>query len=134
MEWLRVARNAIQSRLADYPMGEIKFNLMAMVQDRKSYYTHLLESVLGIDHNNHPNGGDDIAADYLLSIREALQLEEEKRHQWQIEKERRQFNYLPFCVQLLRSLAGCGKFEQLVKEARRRQKNSLEESRKRRRG
>jgi ubiquitin carboxyl-terminal hydrolase L5 len=130
MEWLRVARNAIQARLADYPMGEIKFNLMAMVQDRKSYYTHLVESFPAIDNNHNA----DVAADNLLSIREAIQLEEEKRHQWQIEKERRQFNYLPFCVQLLRSLAGCGKFEQLVKEARRRQKNSLEESRKRRRG
>jgi ubiquitin carboxyl-terminal hydrolase L5 len=135
MEWLRVARDAIQSRLADYPMGEIKFNLMAMVQDRHSYYTNLLESNLA---NTSCDGQIDVnesisSSPYLLSIRDAIHAEEEKRMQWKIEKERRQYNYLPFCVQLLRSLAGSGKFQQLVAEARKKHASSLEESRKGRR-
>ena len=141
MEWLRVARDAIQSRLSDYPTGEIHFNLMAMVQDRQSYYTQLLECGLASNNNTpHDDGPIDALPDdyinsspYLLSIRDAIHAEEEKRTQWKIEKERRQYNYLPFCVQLLRSLAGCGKFPQLVAEVRKKHASSLEESRKRRR-
>jgi len=114
---------------------------MAMIQDRHSYYTQLLECGLANNNNTpHDDGPIDALPDeyvnsspYLLSIRDAIHAEEEKRMQWKIEKERRQYNYLPFCVQLLRSLAGCGKFPQLVAEARKKHASSLEESRKRRR-
>ena len=54
----------------------------------------------------------------MLSVRSKLVSEEEKRAQWTAEIERRQYYYPPFCVELLRCLAGSGKFDGLVEEAR----------------
>lgn len=54
----------------------------------------------------------------MLHVREELLAEENKREMWLVENERRRWNYLPFCVELLRSLAGSGKLEELVKGVR----------------
>mmetsp|Transcript_1838 Transcript_1838/g.3502 ORF Transcript_1838/g.3502 Transcript_1838/m.3502 type:complete len:397 (+) Transcript_1838:79-1269(+) len=119
MDWIRVARNAIQNRLANYSPTEIKFNLMAMVQDKRTYLTERLNALAAI-----PMEESDPA---VLSIRSELHAEEEKRAQWTAENERRRYNYLPFCVELLRCLAGSGKFDGLVDKAR----ESVGEKRKR---
>eukprot|EP00580_Thalassiosira_gravida_P005161 CAMPEP_0201656490 /NCGR_PEP_ID=MMETSP0493-20130528/46551_1 /ASSEMBLY_ACC=CAM_ASM_000838 /TAXON_ID=420259 /ORGANISM="Thalassiosira gravida, Strain GMp14c1" /LENGTH=409 /DNA_ID=CAMNT_0048133105 /DNA_START=57 /DNA_END=1286 /DNA_ORIENTATION=- len=119
MDWIRVARNAIQTRLANYSSTEIKFNLMAMVQDKRTYLTERLNALaaIGVEESD-PN---------MLAVRSELHSEEEKRAGWASENERRRHNYLPFCVEYLRALAGSGKFEGLVEKAR----ESVGEKRKR---
>ena len=119
LQWVQVARDSIQNRLSHYSPTEIKFNLMAMVQDRRTYLTERLNSLAAI--------GIEESDPAMLTVRSELHLEEEKRARWEIENERRRFNYLPFCVELLRSLAGSGKFESLVDKA----KTSAGEKRKR---
>ncbi len=47
----------------------------------------------------------------ILSVRAELLVEEEKWAGWAAENERRRHNYLPFCVEYLRRLAGSGEFE-----------------------
>mmetsp|Transcript_17464 Transcript_17464/g.37745 ORF Transcript_17464/g.37745 Transcript_17464/m.37745 type:complete len:379 (+) Transcript_17464:142-1278(+) len=110
MDWIQVARDAIQKRLANYASTEIKFNLMAMVQDKRTYLTERLNALAAI--------GIEESDPAMLTVRSELHAEEEKRAQWTVENERRRFNYLPFCVELLRCLAGSGKFEKLVDKAR----------------
>ncbi|KAL7539961.1 hypothetical protein ACHAXR_009759 [Thalassiosira sp. AJA248-18] len=110
MDWIGVARNAIQSRLANYSPTEIKFNLMAMVQDRRTYLTERLDALAAI--------GMEESDPSMLSVRSELHSEEEKRAGWTKENERRRYNYLPFCVELLRCLAGSGEFDGLVEKAR----------------
>jgi len=119
MEWIGVARDAIQARLSNYSPAEIKFNLMAMVQDRRTYLTARLDSLAAI--------GIEESDPAMLAIRSELHGEEEKRAGWATENERRRYNYLPFCVEWLRCLAGSGKFEALVDKA----KKSAGEKRKR---
>jgi ubiquitin carboxyl-terminal hydrolase L5 len=108
--WIYVARDAIQSRLALYNPAEIKFNLMAVVQDRRTFLNAHLDSLAA--------AGMEETDPSILELRSSLHEEEEKRQRWQIENERRRFNYLPFCVEFLRALAGSGKLESLVKKAK----------------
>ena len=108
--WIRAARDAIQSRLSAYPPGEIKFNLMALVQDRRTYLCERLDSLAAV--------GVEESDPAMLGVRSDLHAEEEKRERWKAENERRRHNYLPFSVEFLRCLAGSGKFEKLIDMAR----------------
>jgi len=123
MEWMRVARDAIKERLSRYSATEIKFNLMAVVQDKRTYLTERLGALAAI--------GVEESDPSMLAIRSRLQAEEEKRAGWATENARRRHNYLPFCVELLRSLTGNGaeegKLDKLVGMA----KKNVAEKRKR---
>ncbi len=110
MGWLRVARDAIQDRLSAYSSSEIKFNLMALVQDRRTYLCERLDSLIAM--------GIEESDPAMLAVRSDLLAEEEKRTRWRMENERRRHNYLPFSVEFLRCLAGSGKFDKLVDMAR----------------
>lgn len=94
-DWLSVARTAIQERMVG---DAIKFNLMAVLQDKRVVLKDRLEK------------GDETA-------RFPLEMEETKRAQWKLENQRRRHNYVPLCVSLLKELAKAGKLEGLVKGA-----------------
>mmetsp|Transcript_13845 Transcript_13845/g.25946 ORF Transcript_13845/g.25946 Transcript_13845/m.25946 type:complete len:421 (+) Transcript_13845:111-1373(+) len=110
LTWLHLAKTAIQTRLSHYPPAEIKFNLLAVTQDRRTYLSSHLDSLVAM--------GLEESDPAMLHVREELLAEENKRELWQVENERRRWNYLPFCVELLRSLAGSGKLEELVEGVR----------------
>ena len=109
MAWLVVARRAIQDRIEKYAASEVKFNLMAVVHDRRS----VLKSKLGALEE----AGLDGSSEEVNSVRAQLAHEEEKRRQWAVENERRRHNYLPFCVELIKSLAGSGRLPEITKMA-----------------
>ena len=96
-KWYSIARNAIQQRMDASP--EIKFNLMAVVSDRRT----LLEEQLR-------ETGDS-------SLEEELARQHAKRAQWKSENERRRHNYVPLCVELIKELARKGSLPQLISEA-----------------
>ena len=108
--WIEVARKAIQNRLESYNSSEIKFNLMAVVQDKRTYLAAHLDKLAA--------AGVEESSPDMLQIRSSLHEEEEKRASWAVENERRRFNYLPFCVEYLRCLAGSGKLESLIGKAK----------------
>jgi ubiquitin carboxyl-terminal hydrolase L5 len=87
-DWLSVARTAIQQRMALQGADLIKFNLMAVCQDKRVP----LEKILQIDPTND-------AAKYQLEVENA------KRAQWKLENQRRRHNYVPLCMALLKELA-----------------------------
>lgn len=128
MPWLTVARTAIQERIERFGASEIKFNLMGLVQDRRC---GIRAQIAALDAAGSPH--DD---EQRLEAHAALAAEEEKREQWKIENDRRRHNYLPFCVELIRALAGSGKMEELTKKAtertvkRRKQAQAFLESKK----
>lgn len=114
--WLRTAREAIQKRIARYPMGEVKFNLMAVVRDKRATLQQALRSAtlasMGVE--------GEAKEDYMGTINELkmkLMDEGNKRAEWQKENERRRHNYLPFCFELIRALAASGKMDKFVKGA-----------------
>jgi ubiquitin carboxyl-terminal hydrolase L5 len=106
-----VARQAIQKRIEQYQSSEIKFNLMALTQDRRSFLQSQIRSML--EAGLSPE--DDAIEELKLKI---LQ-EEELRKQWMDENERRRHNYLPFCIQLIREIAKSGHLQRYTERAAR---------------
>lgn len=104
--WLPVARQAIQERIEKYAANEIKFNLMAVVRDKRLEMNEKLKVL------EEAQMEEDI-----LEVKAQLEAEEEKRNQWNRENERRRHNYLPFIIQLIKEVARSGKMEEMTTKA-----------------
>mmetsp|Transcript_29830 Transcript_29830/g.96242 ORF Transcript_29830/g.96242 Transcript_29830/m.96242 type:complete len:309 (-) Transcript_29830:2326-3252(-) len=89
--WLDVAREALVQRIEKYAASEIKFNLMAVVDDKR----RVLEA------RRNAATDDAIKAD----IDADLAVEHNKRATWAADNERRRHNYVPLAVDLLKVLA-----------------------------
>lgn len=105
-KWLSVAREAIQKRMQG---DAIKFNLMAVIKDKRLRLKEEIEK--------NPTGNEGLVHE--------LQIEEEKRKQWTLENQRRQHNYVPLCVSILKELARAQKLPQLVDEAKERKRQKI---------
>jgi ubiquitin carboxyl-terminal hydrolase L5 len=113
LAWLPVARAAIQERIERYSASEIKFNLMAVVQDKRAILEKRQNQL-----TKEAGMADDEPS--VQELKAQLEQEAEKRRLWESENQRRRHNYLPFCVELLKALAGSGKLPTLTEEARER--------------
>ena len=82
---------------------------MAVVKDKRTNLRHKLKQLYDSGLN------DD--SEEIVEILVALAQEEQKREQWKIENERRQHNYLPFCVELLKALTSSEKLPELTIKA-----------------
>jgi ubiquitin carboxyl-terminal hydrolase L5 len=107
-DWLAVAAAAIQERMAAAGENNVKFNLMAVIQDKRIQLKQALETV------------DATSAAYADTVGQ-LNAEQEKRTAWKTENERRRHNYVPLCMQLLKELAAAGALKPLVEQANERQ-------------
>jgi ubiquitin carboxyl-terminal hydrolase L5 len=105
--WLSVARTAIQERMTAGG-DHIKFNLMAIVQDKR---IPLQQSLKSCSSKDSPE---------FMALQQQLDEEAAKRELWKIENQRRRHNYVPLCIQLFRELAKQGSLEQLVRDAKER--------------
>lgn len=98
--WLATARTAIEARIAQYAAKEIKFNLMAIVRDRRA-----------------------VLNDKLLAGADPAQIELEqasevaKRAAWAAENARRRHNYIPLVVDIFKVLAANAKLQPLIDTA-----------------
>jgi len=110
LQWIGVARAAIQDRIEKYAASEIKFNLMAVVRDRRVGIQSKIDMF-------RPTGGDKDDAILFDTLVSELAEEAAKRQQWKEENERRRHNYLPFCIELLRGIARSGKLPELTQKA-----------------
>ena len=101
--WLPVARSAIEARIQKYAASEIKFNLMAIVRDKRA----ALEDAKA-------------AADAATAAELDAELAREhaKRADWAAENVRRHHNYVPFVVDLLKVLAEQGKLGAMMDDAK----------------
>jgi ubiquitin carboxyl-terminal hydrolase L5 len=102
-EWWKTAREAIQERMASAAQSHIKFNLMAVVPDKR----------LALRRELARDPGNGAAAARLAE-------EELKRERWRRENQRRRHNYVPLAVQLLKELARSNTLQQHVDGARER--------------
>ena len=96
----RVARSAIQARIEKYSASEIKFNLMAIIRDKRAVLQEkraLLEAA-----------GD---AGSVAECDAQLAQEVAKREMWSAENVRRHHNYVPLVVDLFKVLAEKGKLQ-----------------------
>ncbi|XP_044157212.1 ubiquitin carboxyl-terminal hydrolase isozyme L5 isoform X1 [Bufo gargarizans] len=132
-EWINVVRPVIEKRMQKYCEGEIRFNLMAIVSDRKKIYekkmSELQEQLSEIepmetDHNSLVNSIQSEIAKYQLLLEE----EQQKTKRYKIENIRRKHNYLPFIMELLKTLAEHQQLIPLVEKAKEKQTRRLQET------
>ncbi|RPA75829.1 ubiquitin carboxyl-terminal hydrolase 2 [Ascobolus immersus RN42] len=88
--------SVLQKRIARYPDGEIRFNLLAVTQDKRIRAREL---------------GDE----------ETLEAENKKREEWKFENELRKHNFVGFTIELLRGVVKdkikTGEYDAWVKDA-----------------
>ncbi|XP_048458007.1 ubiquitin carboxyl-terminal hydrolase isozyme L5-like, partial [Rhincodon typus] len=110
-----------------YSEGEIRFNLMAIVSDRKMIYERKIrdlqrqlseEEPMDTDQSNSViNSIQSEVAKYQMLIEE----ENQKLKRYKIENVRRKHNYLPFIMELLKTLAEHQQLIPLVEKAKEKQ-------------
>ncbi|KAI8325707.1 ubiquitin carboxyl-terminal hydrolase isozyme L5 [Martensiomyces pterosporus] len=137
-DWLQSASEVIQKRMSEYSQSEIRFNLMAVIGDRRK---HLNEKITSVDA--------DITR--LLSRLEALRLDDRdeskqeaktveseigrlnheradlelrvemengKFERYKFDNALRKHNFIPMIYQLVRGLAQRGKLTQAIEDAK----------------
>ncbi|XP_053324612.1 ubiquitin carboxyl-terminal hydrolase isozyme L5 isoform X3 [Spea bombifrons] len=122
-EWISSVRPVIEKRMQKYCEGEIRFNLMAIVSDRRKIYERKImdlqnklaeEDPMDTDHSSVLNSIQSEIAKYQLLIEE----ENQKMKRYKIENIRRKHNYLPFIMELLKTLAEHQQLIPLVEKAK----------------
>lgn len=102
-DWLEIAKPIIEKRIKKYNEGEIHFNLMAIVSDRKVIYE---KKISEIEKAIQESGMEtDAQLSEIGRLRLLIEDEDKKTKQHQIENIRRKHNYLPLIVELLKILA-----------------------------
>ncbi|ORZ10299.1 ubiquitin carboxyl-terminal hydrolase L5 [Lobosporangium transversale] len=132
--WLEKVGPIIQARMAQYAGGEIRFNLMAVVDDRIKVYEEKKASyeaqLAALQQREGPEAGGWLKGE-IENLKQDIVKEEEKRMKQQRENKLRRHNFVPLVYELLKGLAQEGKLEGLVEEGRIRAKAELESARQR---
>ncbi|KAM3914544.1 ubiquitin carboxyl-terminal hydrolase isozyme L5 isoform 2-T2 [Leptodactylus fuscus] len=132
-DWVSVAKPVIEKRMQKYCEGEIRFNLMAIVSDRKKIYEKKMYELqkqlsevepMETDHNSLVNSIQSEIAKYQLLLEE----EQQKTKRYKIENIRRKHNYLPFIMELLKTLAEHQQLIPLVEKAKEKQTRRVQEA------
>jgi len=115
-DWLTVVQPVIQRRIQKYSEGEIHFNLMALVSDRKMV---IERSIAQLQKEVEESSTDtSTKEEELMHLRTRLEEEENKRKRWEVENIRRKHNYLPLIVNMLKILAEEGKLMPIYQAAK----------------
>nr|CAG4641052.1 EOG090X0A33 [Eulimnadia texana] len=119
-EWIDVVRPVIEKRIQRYSAGEIRFNLMAVVSDRKLEYERQLAEI----QQQLQTMTDSTVALELQEkasrLQQLIEDEDLKRKQQKVENVRRKHNYIPMIVELLKMLASKGQLLPLYEKAKQR--------------
>ncbi|RXG68892.1 Ubiquitin carboxyl-terminal hydrolase isozyme L5 [Armadillidium vulgare] len=114
-DWLKTVQPVIQQRIQKYSDGEIHFNLMAIVSDRKMITERRIKELqLDIEENGMATSEQ---SDELARLKSILEEEESKRTRWKVENIRRKHNYIPLIINMLKILATEGQLMPLYKNA-----------------
>ncbi|XP_063983046.1 ubiquitin carboxyl-terminal hydrolase isozyme L5 [Diachasmimorpha longicaudata] len=105
-QWVQAARPIIQKRMNKYNEGEIHFNLMAIVSDRKMLYERKKSKCTDLVE--------------IARLQSLIEGENSKSQRYKIENIRRKHNYLPLIMELLKVLATEGKLVPLYQKAKER--------------
>ncbi|RWS05069.1 ubiquitin C-terminal hydrolase-like protein [Dinothrombium tinctorium] len=117
VDWVEVARPVIEKRIKKYKEGEIHFNLMSIISDRKLLYEKQLEQFKAQLESDSTMETDTILAE-INQLQNLIAEENNKMKRYKMENIRRKHNYLPLIMEILKSLAQEGKLTELVSKAK----------------
>uniref|UniRef100_H2ZHI0 Ubiquitin carboxyl-terminal hydrolase n=1 Tax=Ciona savignyi TaxID=51511 RepID=H2ZHI0_CIOSA len=130
-DWIETVRPIIQKRIQRYTSGEIHFNLMAVISDKKMLLEKKIEKLTTcIDGYNEDITDQDekvpleVLHNELEQCKRVLDEENLKRQRNQVENIRRKHNYLPFIIEMIRILAAEKKLLPLVELAKKKSSKS----------
>ncbi|CAG2109707.1 unnamed protein product [Medioppia subpectinata] len=116
-DWIDTARPHIEKRMQKYAEGEIHFNLMALISDKKMLYEKQLALLQKQVESDVSMDTDSIEAE-ICHLKAMIAEEDTKMKRYKVENIRRKHNYLPLIMEILKTLAAEGRLTDLVDKAK----------------
>ena len=114
----------IGGRIQQYSDSEIRFNLMAMVGDRRVEAKAKIAELEARQSAEVDEMEGAVIEEQKQDLLATIADEERKRAKWAVENVRRRHNFIPLCIELLKVLAKSGQLDKVIDGAKEKKANA----------